>query len=405
MAIPNGDIGRDLERFTCPDCKGAGQFRHSKGFFSISESEICSKCHGHGWVTDNEGSDDLAAKEEPGVGDANCPELALKKRLDTEMSKYRVSTDGNCPSCSGSDWKLSKVIVASGTTIVDTESNGGGWGVGTGFGQGHGGVGVNYQGVNLDTKGTFTTVGAAVYAAPQIPDGYNNRSSFLNNCAAHISRASNGIIKIDGLASGTEAIKLGFFSLCGSSGFFDGCRKAYDENASLLEPFQIYEVKKALWDRTRVCCRCGVDFVTSDDKHQAIESMTAIPKFTFEGEHRKCPNCKSYVWKTLDAFFDIKIRELQAGLDTAKKRLEDAVKFANTPQKPGFLNQLWNKVENAITPTPERAQKEVAQAQSLLADIFQRKKDAIQQYSDFEKVRVCAECEKLYQLNINQEFS
>jgi hypothetical protein len=53
----------------------------------------------------------------------------------------------------------------------------------------------------------------------------------------------------------------------------------------------------------------------------------------------------------------------------------------------------------SITLTPEKAQESLDQAQAQLANIFVKQKTAHAQYPDFIAVRICVECEKLYQLN------
>lgn len=320
-----------------------------------------------------------------------------------------VSIDGRCPSCASDDWKLAKVIVSKGTTMVDTESEGGGWGVGVGAGQGHGGVGVNYQGVTLDTKGTLITADAARYAAPQMPEQCNKKSSLFSKIVNSRTSARDAIEKIDEFASNLDAIKPGLFSHVPSDINIEMYRKNYEESISILAPIlEIsleYEVEKELWEKTRVCCRCGESFVTDNDKHHAsTRKIEKILPYTFEGENRRCPSCKSYVWKTANAFFEIRLRELQANCDTAKNMLESAVNIANKPKKTGFFNQLWNKVEKAINMTPEKAQTMVDDAQAQLNNIIQKRNEALQQHPsiqqnpNFNKVRVCVECEKLYKL-------
>lgn len=308
------------------------------------------------------------------------------------MKEPIESFDGSCPSCSSDDWKLARVIVSSGTTIVESESEGGGWGVGV---QQGGGFGLNYQGVNLDTKGTFTTVDAAIYAAPQLPDQYDKKHSLLQSRKDQLSSATNCMQKLHDFASRLDSVTPGFCS----PDFFETRRNAYDNSVKKLESFQEYEVNKALWDKMRVCSRCGESFVTANDRQQANAYKITFPKFSFEGQERQCPNCKTYGWKTADAFFKIKILELESEFEAAKKTLEDAVNFTNKPQKPGFLNQLWSKVEIAFTVTPDQAQKRVNTAKVKLGIILKRQEEAIQQYPDLSKVRVCVNCKKLYLLD------
>lgn len=308
------------------------------------------------------------------------------------MNNLTVSQDGCCPSCTSDNWKLAKVIVASGTSVVDTESDGGGWGAGVGSG----GVGVNYQGVNLDTKGTFTTTEAAKFAdlEPQMPDCYNKKSSLISNCTNAMIKSQEGIEKVDRLALKLDTIKPHMFGGI-SDRDFQRLREEYDSCAATLKTIEEYDINKALWDKMRVCGRCGESFVTTADMQQANSRKIKIPKFTFKGEDGRCPSCMSYIWKTTDAFFDIKIRELQSVCSLAKKKLDEAVDYANNSTNGGFFKKLWKEM---TTPTPEKAQEAVDKAQSQLANVFQRRKEGIKQFNNFEKVRVCVECEKLYML-------
>jgi len=301
-----------------------------------------------------------------------------------------VSNDGRCTSCASDDWKLAKVIVSSGTTIVDTESDGGGFGVSAG----RGGLGLNYQGMNLDTKGTLKTADVDKYSAPQMPPNYNEKLSILQDCHKQISEARGGILKADAYASNRLAVKPGFFDFFKDSNFEDW-RNAYDKNVAILETFRLYEVNMALWDKTRVCNRCGEAFVAANDK-LASERKIAIPEYTFDGAQRKCPFCNSYVWKTAEAFFDIRIRELQNESDSAHKTLVKAVELANKPSG-GFLV----KIQKFVTIKPEDAQKEVERIESQLADMRKRQQEGIELYPhpDYGKVRVCVRCENLYLLD------
>lgn len=306
------------------------------------------------------------------------------------MIEPKVSDDGRCPSCASDDWKLAKVIVSSGTTIIETESEGGGWGVSAG----RGGVGVNYQGMNLDTKGTLKTADVDKYAAPQMPDSYNDKLSILHDCQKQISEARSGITKVDAFALNRESIKPGFFDSFKDSNFVEW-RSTYDKNVAILETFRRYEISRALWEKMRVCNRCGEGYVTTEDKQASARKIT-IPEYTFDGVNRKCPYCNSYVWKAANAFFEIKLLELQNKCDVAKTNHSKAVECANKSSS-GF----WVKVQKFITIKPEDAQKEVDFTELQLTEMRQRQKEAIEQYPhhDYEKVRVCINCENLYLLD------
>jgi hypothetical protein len=218
------------------------------------------------------------------------------------MKEPRVSSDGSCPACSGVDWKLSKMMVLAGVTNVDTESSGGGFGIGGGVGRGHGGVGVNYQGVDLSTTGTHTTATAVEYAAPQAPDQYDRKYYWLEECSNLLKKAAEEVVKIDQFATTIENIKPGLFSSAGSDAGLENCEKRYKTCCDHLTAFQAYERDKALWDRTRICMRCGESFVTTEDRQSSRASFD-VPEFQFEGKHRRCPYCKAHQWKTAEVFF------------------------------------------------------------------------------------------------------
>lgn len=306
------------------------------------------------------------------------------------MKEPKLSNDGNCPACSGVDWKLAKVLVLAGVTNIDTESDGGGFGVGVG-GRG---VNVNYQGLDLSTTGTHTTGTAAEYAAPKAPDQYDKKDHWLKECSNVLKQAAGGGVKIDQFAATTEKITPGLFSISDTNGYLESCEKYYKECCDHLIAFQAYEREKALWDRTRVCQRCGESFVTNEDR-QSSKASFDVPELLFEGKHRRCPKCNSYQWKTAEVFFSIKTRQLEEKLKVDMERLQEALDYASNPSDGGFWKKLGRKL---LTLKPEDAKRNVEQTQVKLSATIEARDQTIQHHPDFQNTRVCSACEASYTL-------
>lgn len=304
------------------------------------------------------------------------------------MKEPKLSDDGNCPTCSGIDWKLARVLVLDGVTNIDTESNGGGFGIGVGSA----GVNVNYQGLDLSTTGTHTSATAQEYAPPIPPNQYDRKDYWVKECSNVLKQAADKIVKVDQFAVTSERITPGFFSNSITDGDIESCEKKYKECSNHLIEFRAYESEKALWDRTRVCMRCGDSFVTDKDIKSTAASFD-VPEFLFEGKGRRCPNCNSYQWKTADAFFSIKIRqlegELKSGMDIFQWTLDKSKKLNNG----GLLSQ---PILRLLAVKPEDAKKIVEQTQAELTAMNEAREQAIKHHQDLKGIRVCSSCETSY---------
>lgn len=303
------------------------------------------------------------------------------------MIEPKLSNDGNCPACFGGDWKLAKVLVLNGVSHINTESDGGGFGVGFG----RGGVSVNYQNLDLSTSGTHTTATALEHAAPEQPDQYPRLAHWLGECSSAIEKAANGIVEVDKFAENHEKLKPGMFGRFNIEVF----EKNYTKASKYLQSFQIYQCQVELWNRTRVCQRCGEGFVTENDRRLSKTSIK-VPDFIFEGIKRRCPTCHSFHWKTPEAYLSIKIRALEEVLKRDKSNLENAFDRANKPIDRDFKNLSDRTLLNSKY---EDAKIKVEETQAKLTATIEERDHAISHHPDFKNIRICSDCEAIYTIS------
>lgn len=279
------------------------------------------------------------------------------------------------------------MIVLTGITSVNTNSTGGGFGISAGAGRGHGGVGINYQGLDFSTTGTHTNASVAVYAAPSPPDGLERKKHWLDECLNSINKATAAVEKIDSFAKDEAALSKGLFSKENISYEESRHKKA----SKLLQSFQEYEAHKALWDKMRVCLRCGESFVTSDDRDAATANFE-IPAFNFPGANRRCQNCQSYHWKTPEAYFHIMISNAEDRLRQDWTRLREAIDYKQNPNDGGFWKRLGNKL---LVLSEEQAQENVRKSEAYLEQAIKERDEAMLKY-EFNGTRVCLDCKSFY---------
>ena len=256
------------------------------------------------------------------------------------------------------------MIVLEGMTHIDLASSGGGYGVEVGLGRGHGGLGVNYQKVNFATSGLHTSDISLTYAPPTPPDSYDKNQYYRDQCEEILKRAEDKVKELDEFSTSTKGIHPGG-SNAGHSNLIS-LRSTYQRMLNYLVLNQSYDSKKAIWEKTRVCLRCGDCFITNQDQ-QSSQVSERLPEFKFTAEERRCPECKDYMWKTAKTFFTIKIRELEDNLKFDLERQKEAVNYANNPNEGGFWKKLGRKL---LTLSPEDANKKVAHSQVKLAGIY-----------------------------------
>lgn len=313
------------------------------------------------------------------------------------MEYTKISTDGHCPSCSGIDWKLAKMIVLDGIANIETESEGGGFGVSAGLGRGQGGIGVNYQGFNSSASGTITKATSEVYAPPCPPDYYDSKEDWITSRDIQLWRAARTMLEIDQFALNATTMERGFFSTNGDENAIGDSKKQFliynEKLAKWKEKFQKYEKDMAIWNKTRVCTRCGERFIL-EEQVPDISPTINILTFKFEGQNRYCPQCRSYGWKRADIFFCIKIREIEEQLKNNREYLSKSIEVAKNPDAGGF----WKRLRNKLILKPEEAEKRVKESERALDKIIQNRDAMEAKFHKLSAVRTCLKCEKTYQL-------
>ena len=287
------------------------------------------------------------------------------------------------------------MMVLAGHSTVNMESSGGGYGLSAGIGRGHGGIGVNYQGIDLETTGSQATGITLEYAPPNPPEHYGEKTKLIKECSDLLDEAVMTLSNIDKFANLTGSKKPSLFDTNSSGIHIGTCESGYTKRKNKLIPIQSYERAKALWDRTRVCGRCGESFVTPEESSTSNDSFE-IPDFDFPGINQKCPHCKSYQWKTAKAFYKIKIDALQSSVRQNENGVKVALesKRAAEANEGGFLKRLGRKFF-AANPEDEAAKLDASKI-VLAAAILTREK--VMERPDIEDVRVCSDCELSYTL-------
>jgi ribosomal protein S27AE len=310
---------------------------------------------------------------------------------DKIMKEPEVSTADSCPSCNSIDWKLAKMLVLEGMTIINSKSSGGGFGVSAGSS----GIGVNYQGIDLSTNGTQKVAMVDEYAPPKPPREYIQKDSLIKKCSEALENSAQIILRIDEFAQNTVSINPGFFSNANKNSTLLLEADNYKKASEQLLGFQKYELEKAIWERTRVCGRCGDSFITPKDK-QLAKSNINIPKYSFVGKDRQCPNCHSYQWKTASAYYSILILQLEKDVQEAKVSLEEAREYSSKPKESGFWAWMARPL---LTPLTIDKSEQILKDQTIkLDDVLKEREQAHREYLNFSVLRVCADCKTQYKL-------
>lgn len=301
-----------------------------------------------------------------------------------------VSTPG-CPSCGGHDWKRAKMIVLEGSTRVDTKSSGDSLGVGAGVGRGHGGVGISYQTVDLATTGSVTQDYALEYAPPTPPPQYDQRDVWRARLEAISVELGAAINRIDEFALDPKDLKPGLFGAGGEPDVQE-YKSKYAELRSHLEQILEYERSRALWDKTRVCTRCGERYISSDDARAILPSFR-IPEFGFNGQGRCCPKCGKYGWKQADVYVGIRQRRLNRQLSESKRSLKEAQEAHGNPPPVSIWKRIGNKL---FVASVEDAQSRLDRAERDLRNFTSRAMEMETKWGPLHTLRLCSSCKEAY---------
>jgi hypothetical protein len=299
-----------------------------------------------------------------------------------------------CPGCSGAEWKLAKMVVLGGTVNVDTESDGGGFGVSAGLGRGQGGIGVNYQGLDVSTTGTHTQAAAAAYAPPNPPDQYEKKDDWLEQVNEDLKLAVKNIVEIDKFGTDPSRLEHGFFQSKGSDYDIRNSEKRFIEARVHLVAILNYEKRHTLWEKTRVCTRCGEAYILKQDA-AAYHPSFKIPEFQFEGQDRKCPSCKSYCWKRADIYFQLLRTDLERQIAERKKSLDEALEYEKNPNAnaSGFWSKLGKKL---FTLKPDQSSKLLAEVSEELEQLDGKSHDLEKAKGALDGFRICLSCRSPY---------
>lgn len=310
------------------------------------------------------------------------------------MTEPKIVNRPECPSCSGTEWKLAKMIVLDGTINVDTESDGGGFGASAGLGRGQGGANLNYQSLNFSTTGTHTRALAEALAPPPAPPQYAQKDYWLCEMRTHLRQPAQNVVEIDRFALDQDKLKPGIFNTKVSEPRVEHCKKRYLRSRAHLVEILKFEKRFGIWEKTRVCNRCGETYVLNHDILAYIPSFD-IPEFKFKGQERKCPGCASYCWKRADIFFPIKRNELEKEIMNRESALEEALEFERNPEADGF----WSKLgKNLFTLKPEQAKSRLKEVTDELEELNRKMRDLQVARGDLNGIRICLSCESPYQL-------
>lgn len=304
------------------------------------------------------------------------------------MKVPKCSINGSCPLCEETQWKLAKMMIISSLARHDKNYQGEGFDVRLFKNTG---LNVSYEGQQITTKDTDISF-LNGYFPPELPEKFKSKEDLLAQCVSNIESSANAVIKAEKFAKNSASVKPGLIdglSVDASLTVFkDNFNKAFNQ---LLE-IQQYELKKAKWEKIRVCVRCGESYIYENDKKN-IETFE-LPNFTFVGIEKHCPSCKSYVWKNAERYYSIPINKLKSQLSIAQNKLKDSNAFYSEPYKKGFVT--WISRYLFKPESPEILEKEVVKAKSRLAGAIDNHKNIAEKHQNFLHMKICLKCKNLY---------
>lgn len=249
---------------------------------------------------------------------------------------------------------------------------------------------------DFNTSGTHITEIALDYQRPIEPDEYHKKDKWLERCQAELATAAKTKKDIDDFAYDRTAVTPGFFT----QQMWEANLKPgllFNSAVEGLGKVYIHECRLAVWERTRVCCRCGESFITPKDRAAAKPGFD-IPTFHFPKQDERCPDCNSYQWKTSNAYFEALLHVEMKVLETQEKQLKQAKDYANN-ENPPIFDRFLSMV--SLISTVDDAEKALA-AQSEKVDSLKRAwQTAVDEFPNYPEARVCTQCEKMYCLTDN----
>lgn len=309
------------------------------------------------------------------------------------MHEPKISSDGNCLDCGSADWKLASVVVMVGTSSTDSESVGGGYGVSAGVGAGQRGVAVNYQNITLNTQGTTITALAKIHTSPIPPVYYDEKASLMSKVVscldqARYERASLDVFAVD--PSAVLPLRTTYF------GKIDGglllVRKEFDAIVKKLTAIKSYERDLKVWEKSRICMRCNCCFISVDDIEKATSDSINIPEFAFPDDDEHCPKCRTYQWKSADAYYLALSNEQNAKLESFQKSLPAATEQDNDSSS--RIAKLFKY--GLFTPLLSDVLANINNVEKDIETTMQASEVARQSLPYFSTARVCVECRTTY---------
>ena len=322
-----------------------------------------------------------------------------------------------CPKCSEkNEWKHPKVIVMEGTIIVDTGSDGGGFGSEIGIGRGQGGISVKYQGITFKTTGTQTSSMAAAYFPPDEPNDYVKKDYWIKVTKDAVDTAAKIVQEMAVLGKKGESPSIIFGP---SDSKIKNSEKSYHDARRMMELLAKYEVALEVWERSRVCSRCGTAYITQHEYASIThEIKIPSPQFNFSDIDCHC-QCGSYLWINAQAYYqkktaiddkygltvlDQRIQQAEEYLVKAKGRLSKAETEAHGRS---FFYRLKNKFYSL---DPVALRQEALAVEAGLAKSKEQRSTLVEQFNkgmtelkvrndsdpDFAWRRFCEKCHRSY---------
>ncbi|MDP2153855.1 MAG: hypothetical protein Q8J66_09380 [Methylotenera sp.] len=304
------------------------------------------------------------------------------------MKEPKCSTNGSCPSCDENKWKLAKMILISKLARHDVNFQGEGFEVRL-FKES--GLKVSYQGQDIETKDKNLSF-LVEYFPPELPLAFKLKEKLIEQCHKNIEDSAKAIVKAENFAKNSVSVKPGLFDGFSVDISLSAYKDNFDKAFSKLVEIQEYELKKAIWDKTKVCLRCGECYISANIKKN-IETFE-LPKFTFTGMEKYCPSCKSYVWKNAERYYSIPIINLKSQLSTSQNLLKDSIKFYNQPPEKGILT--WISRYFFKPESPDLLEKVVVKAQAILKRAIDEHKSISEKNDNLLNMKICLKCKNLY---------
>lgn len=170
------------------------------------------------------------------------------KNKNTSAPNLKVTSDGSCPECQSNDWKSTEMMHLTGLTYVNSTTQGDQSGLGIGIGRGRGGLDMTLSNYQESSLGLQQSELSRRFSPPIEPSFSASKRQLVDEIRMNISAEENRLELKDS--------DKGWWP----KNILDVYRGKIIDALNKIIILDEYEKQKLIWDKSRVCQRCGIQF-------------------------------------------------------------------------------------------------------------------------------------------------